>query len=154
MPAPPRVCYRRPNNFRDLLVRAKLPPPAMQKNIRTKQGFRRCMNSRCQVCSFTVNTATHTSLHRKKTWNIHTAVDCNTSHCVYAVTCNKGGGPGAACSDCQYIGLTTRRAKVRWGEHKTSARPLIQSNSKPVGEHFLQKVYEVHDMKFVVTCQK
>jgi hypothetical protein len=36
MPTPPRVCFRRPTNSRDMLVR----------NIRTKQGFRRCMNSR------------------------------------------------------------------------------------------------------------
>ena len=82
MPAPPRVCLKK---LRDMLVRAKLPPPAMQKNVRTKQGFRRCMNSRCQVCPYTVSTPTHTSLHRKKTWSIQTAVDCNTSHCVYAV---------------------------------------------------------------------
>jgi hypothetical protein len=71
------------------------------------------------------------------------------NHC--AVTCHKGGGPGVACgSDCQYIGLTTRRAKVRWGEHKTSARPLFQSTSKPVGKHFQLNGHEVHDLKFVV----
>ena len=75
----------------------------------------------------------------------------HTIHCVYAVTCHKGGGPGAACgSNCQYVVLTKRKAKIRWGEHKTSARPLIQSTSKPVGKHFQQKGHEVHDMKFVV----
>ena len=130
MPAPPRVCFRRPKNLRDMLVRAKLPPPSMVRNVRSKQGFRRCMNSRCQVCPYTANTTTHTSLHRKKTWNIQTAVDCNTSHCVYAVTCHKGGGPGAACgSYCQYVGLTTRRAKVRWGSTKHLPGP--SSNQLP-----------------------
>ena len=96
MPAPPRVCFRRPKNLRDMLVRAKLPPLAMVSNVKTKQGFRRCMNSRCQVCPYTVNTPTHTSLHRKKTWNIQNTVDCITSHCVYSVTCHKVGGPAAA----------------------------------------------------------
>ena len=36
------------------------------------------------------------------------------------------------------------------GEHKTSAKPLIQQTSKTVGKHFIQKGHEVHDMNFVV----
>ena len=143
MPAPPRICFRRPKNLRDILVRAKLPSPSAGKFFRHKQGFKRCMNSRCQCCPYTINTRTHTSLYRKKTWQIQTPVDCNTDHCIYAVTCQKGGGPGAACGlECQYVGLTKRKAKVRWGEHKTSARPLIQSTSKPVGKHFSTKGHE------------
>ena len=36
------------------------------------------------------------------------------------------------------------------GEHTSSAKPVIQSTSKPVGKHFQLKGHEVHDMKFVV----
>ena len=151
MPAPPRICYRRPKNLRDILVRARLPPPSSGKNLRLKQGFTRCMNSRCQCCAYTINTKTHSSLYKKKTWNIQSPVDCNTNNCIYAVTCRKGGHPGAACgTDCQYVGLTKRKAKVRWGEHKSSAKPLIQQTSKPVGKHFSDKGHEIHDMSFVV----
>ena len=151
MPAPPRICYRRPKNIRDILVRARLLPPSGGKNLRRKLGFKRCMHTRCQCCSFTSNTTTHTSLHRKKTWPIQSMVDCNTDHCIYSVSCHKGGNPGAACgAECQYIGLTKRKAKNRWGEHKTSARPLIQPTSKPVGIHFNSKGHEIHDMSFVV----
>ena len=70
---------------------------------------------------------------------------------IYAVTCQKGGKPGTSCgTECQYIGLTKIKAKVRWGEHKSSAKPLLQQTSKPVGKHFLGKGYEIHDMSFVV----
>ena len=149
--APPRICFRRPKNLRDLFVRAKLPHPTGGKIFRKKQGFKRCMNTRCQCCPFTINTKTHTSLHSKKTWEIQTPVDCNTKNCIYAVTCTKGGSPGSSCGlECQYIGLTKRKAKTRWGEHKTSARPLIQNTSKPVGKHFCEKSHEIHDMSFVI----
>jgi hypothetical protein len=151
MSAPPRICYRRPKNLRDILVRAKVPPPSSVKPLRQKQGFKRCMNSRCQCCPFTVNTKTHSSLYSKKSWSIQSPVDCNTNNCVYAVTCKKGGHSGAACgTECQYVGLTTRKAKVRWGEHKSSAKPLLQQTSKPVGKHFSEKGHEIHDMNFVV----
>ena len=151
MPAPPRICYTRPKNLRDICVRAKLPPPTGGKSLRKKKVFKRCMNSRCMCCPLSKNTTTHTSLYRNKTWDIHTPVDCNTKNCVYSVTCNKGGGAGSSCGpECQYVGLTTRKAKNRWGEHKTSAKPLIQLTSKPVGKHFSSKGHEVHDMVFVV----
>ena len=48
------------------------------------------------------------------------------------------------------MGLTTRKAKKRWGEYKASAKPLLQATSKPVGKHFTLKGHEVHDMSFVV----
>ena len=74
-----------------------------------------------------------------------------TSHCIYAVTCQKGGKPGTSCgTECQYIGLTKIKAKVRWGEHKSSAKPLLQQTSKPVGKHFSGKGHEIHDMSFEV----
>ena len=49
-----------------------------------------------------------------------------------------------------YVGLTKRKDKKGWGEQKTSAKPLLQASSKPVGKHFSLKGHEVHDMKFVV----
>ena len=57
---------------------------------------------------------------------------------------------GISCGpECQYVGLTVRKAKKRWGEHKASAKPLLQA-LKPVGKHFTLKGHEVHDMSFVV----
>ena len=110
---------------------------------------------RCQYCPFTINTKTHSSLYSRKTWSIQSPVDCNTSNCIciriYAVTCRKGGHPGAACgTDCQYVGLTKRKAKVRWGEPKSSAKPLLQQTSKPVGKHYSEKGHEIHEMSIVV----
>ena len=64
---------------------------------------------------------------------------------IYAVTCQKGGKPGTSCgTECK------RKAKVRWEEHKSSPKLLLQQTSKPVGKHFLGKGYEIHDMSFVV----
>ena len=67
------------------------------------------------------------------------------------VCCQKGGKPGSYCgTEGQYVGLTKRKAKNRWGEHRTYARPRIQSTSKHVGFHFSSKGHTVHDMSFVV----
>ena len=86
MSAPPRICYRRPKNLRVILVRAKVLPPSSVKPLRQKQDFKRCTNSRCQCCPFTVNTKTHSSLYSQNSWSIQSPVDCNTNNCVYAVT--------------------------------------------------------------------
>ena len=50
MPAPPRICYRRSKNLRDIMVRANLPLPSGWKNFRKKQGFKICLHNRCQCC--------------------------------------------------------------------------------------------------------
>ena len=146
MPAPPRICYRRPKNLRDLLVRAKLPPPSGGKIFRRKHGFKRCLESRCQCCNFTVNTTSHSSLYKKQSWTIQNPVDCNTRNCIYSVTCLKSGGKGSSCgSECQYIGLTKRRAKKRWGEHKTSAKTLLQLLLSQLGFISVKQI-----MKFLI----
>ena len=122
LPAPPRICYKIPKNLRDILVRAKLPPPSGGKFFRHRQGFKRCMHSRCQCCPYTVNTSTHSSLFKKKTWEIQSPVDCNADNCIYDVTYNKVGGPGIACRpECQYVGLPTRN---------------VGANIKPLQNHF------------------
>ena len=39
---------------------------------------------------------------------------------------------------------------MHWGEHKSSAKPLLQQTNKPIGKHFSEKGHEIHDMNFVV----
>ena len=76
-------------------------------------------------------------------------MDCSTR--IELVTCLKSGEKGSSCGlECQYIGLTKRIAKKRWGEQKTSAKTLLQASSKPVGFYFSRKDHEICDMCFVV----
>ena len=42
------------------------------------------------------------------------------------------------------------KEKLRLGEHKSSAKPLLQQTSKPVGKHFSEKAHEIHNMNLVV----
>ena len=51
---PPVVCYSRPKNLRDELVRAKLPRAQGRRSARKKQdGFFKCSKVTCRLCPYT-----------------------------------------------------------------------------------------------------
>ena len=67
MPKPPMVCYTRTKNFRDILVRAKVPPSKYRQERRqVRTGFRKCgKRVNCCVCPYSTNTTTHTCNHTR-----------------------------------------------------------------------------------------
>ena len=150
--APPRVCYRRPKNLRDILVKAQVPKPSTTVNLRTQKGFKRCGATRCMSCIHSVNKTHHKSSYTGKSWPIYSPVTCNTRNVIYTVTCTKEGGRDQyKCrTEGQYVGLTTQMAKNRWNSHRNSVKPLVGEVKTGISQHFNKKGHSISHMQFLV----
>ena len=81
------------------------------------------------------------------------SISCRLQHKQMCLCCFLQKGWKAWC--CLWLRLSIhwshyqKSKKLRWGERKSSAKPLLQQTSKPVGKHFSHKGHEVHDMAFI-----
>ena len=131
-PNPPMVCWTRPKNLREYLVRAKLPQAQInRRSLREKLGFKHC-NRNCNLCKnsprFTKSILCSTT---NEIFPILSSLNCLSTNVIYCITCTKGSH---ACKfKPQYIGMTKRRVSDRFNEHKYSINP---ESTKTVGIHF------------------
>ena len=95
-PEAPLVAYKRPQNIRDRLIKAKLPPP-QNRPKRIKAGMHAC-NKPCSICPFVSNKKIIKAKHNDHKVELSKHFDCNTKNIVYIIECRK-------CGD-QYIGQT------------------------------------------------
>ena len=135
-PHPPIVAFRRSPNLRDLLVKARLPPPPTNNISATPTvpsllpGAFRCGKD-CLTCRYIAHgTNKYTFFSTGITQTIKTHMTCNTKNLIYMIQCT-------LCNK-QYIGETKRRLKDRFNEHR---RPVDKTNTKSspttVSDHFL-----------------
>ena len=113
----PKVMNKRGKNMKEMLCRAKLPPKLSTMRTRSsaaarRAGFRRCGKSRCPMCPFTGEIAWGRKVVKeilvtggKTTLLLEHEMTCQTSNCLYLLTCRKEG--------VQYVGETGR--KEIWG---------------------------------------
>ena len=132
-PQPPEVCWTRPKNLREYLVRAKLPQAQIinRRSLREKLGFKHC-NRNCNLCKssprFTKSILCSTT---NKIYPILSSLNCLSTNLIYCITCTKGSH---TCKfKPQYIGMTKRIVSYRFNEHKFSINP---ESTKTVGIHF------------------
>ena len=121
-PRPSMVAYRRGRNLKDHLVKAKVS--SKRKSTRIKNGYSACMGG-CKLCWISKKASTHTCKRSKKTWNITSKINCQTSNVIYRLTCKK-------CAFWVYIGETKRKLCSRINEHRGS----IKNKFGKIGEHF------------------
>ena len=144
-PEPPMICWKRPKNLREYLIRAKLPSAETnRKSKRPKNGFRHCGRD-CTMCKFSPKFSDHIiSSVTKERIPIVSNLNCLSMNVIYCVTCTKQSG------DCkskpQYIGQTSRRVCDRFSEHRNSIK---QDSQKPVGKHFASKGHKQCDMQII-----
>ena len=118
-PSPPLISYRRCNNLRDILVRAKhrRPPPLAP-------GSFRCNRRRCKTCRFIKEgTTSYTFFATNEQKGIRHHITCSSSNLVYMIQCTK-------CR-IQYIGETKRRLSDRFGEHRRAVHNVTSINPPP-----------------------
>ena len=135
-PDPPLMAYKRPQNIRDKLIRAKLAKPSARPQ-RFKPGMKKCGKSLCGSCPYIIEGSE--IKHKNGTWKIVKEVNCETSNCIYLIECQKDN-----CRK-QYIGETKREIRERIAEHKQYIR---NASSKATGDHFKLPGHSVNDMKF------
>ena len=101
------------------------------------------------MCSHSCNTTSHTCTYTGEKFTINSSINCTTPGVVYCLQCVKDTG---VCSRLrpQYIGVTSRPAKVRFSEHLGSAiQPCQADTAKPIGVHFRSAGHSHSDMQFL-----
>ena len=151
---PPVVCYSRPKNFRDELVRAKLPRAQGRRSARKKQdGFFKCSKVTCRLCPYTgdpnvrVIKEVIVSLTGEKI-PIRGHITCESKGVIYEGHCEK---MDRTCPHRpQYVGETGKRAVDRFVGHRNSIRQACQEQTTaPVGVHFRLPGHCLSDLVFI-----
>ena len=137
-PEAPLVAYKRPQNLRDRLIKAKLPPP-QNRPKRVKAGMHAC-NKPCSICPFISKKKVIKAKHSENKVELSNHFDCNTENIVYIIECKK-------CGD-QYIGQTQHSLRGRFLDHLGYARR--EEVHKATGGHFNLPGHKMSDMSVSV----
>ncbi|XP_041423534.1 uncharacterized protein LOC121395067 [Xenopus laevis] len=144
LPEPPKICYRRGTNLRDLLVKTD-PVQCYTKVTRTwlsgtKLGCFRCPN--CTSCRYM--TPGNSFLHPQsgKRFLIRHHITCNTSHVIYLITCPCG---------LPYVGKTDLTLRLRMDAHRSAISVAFRDgvSVKPVAKHFLEQGHRLPTFKYI-----
>lgn len=137
---PSIVAFKRSQNLRDLLVRARVSKG--KRSSRVVNGFKRCERI-CEMCIRSHNNVKeHTCERTGQSWQISAPITCLTKNIVYRLTCKK-----CPQSEFVYIGQTERRACDRFADHRGY---VTQGKiNQPAGEHFTKKGHTTMDMLYL-----
>ena len=115
-PQPPMVAFRRPTNLRDILIKAKVPPPPLKKLWRQLKGMKACNQKPYETCPYVKSGKVFKSPFNSTVVQLNSTLSYARTNMVYCLLCSK--------ENCQqiYIDQTKRQLKERFGEHKTSVR--------------------------------
>ena len=139
-PLPPLVAYKRPRNVRDLVVKARVPPPYTRSSARIQAGYKKCTNISCMTCPYAIPGKNVKSFATKLNVEVNAPVNCFSNHIVYCISCIHCGQ--------QYIGESHRSLKERFGEHRGYVRG--EKLNKATGEHFNLEGHSISDMRIQI----
>ena len=142
-PKPPVTGFKRKQNIRNFIIRAKLPNPKKAYPDKKIKGMFRC-GKQCPACPF-IQEGTKIKINRKTDWKINKKTNCESSNIVYMIECSKDN------CDQRYIEETKRWLKARLAEH----RGYVRSNdtTKATGAHFNLPGHALSDMKVTIIEQ-
>lgn len=136
---------RKPNNTRDLLVRAKTDfhPQATQTSTTplSTRTYNICSTRQCRYCSRLDTSGKITSKTTGRSYSTKINVSCKSSNLIYAIQCTR-------CRQ-QYVGQTERKLMARLCEHfcKVTHKRLHTD----MGRHFCTPPHlGIDDMKIFV----
>ncbi|CAJ0944644.1 unnamed protein product [Ranitomeya imitator] len=135
----PIMCYKKPSNLRNLLVRADIGsdrPSYTQKTLVTqKRGTFPCLH--CMQCSNITRGESFSHPRSGKLFNINGFFTCNSSYVIYLIKCPCGLG---------YVGETTQHIRDRISQHKSTIR--CQKLMLPIPAHFAMAGHNVSQLKY------
>ena len=127
-------------NVRDLVVKAKVPPPYTRSSVRTQAGYKKCTNISCMTCPYSIPGNNVKSFATKFHVEVNAPVNCFSSNIVYCISCINCGK--------QYVGESHRSLKDRFGEHRGYVRN--EKLNKATGEHFNLEGHNISDMRIQI----
>ena len=128
IPKQPLICYRRPKNLKDHLVRAKL-----RKIENEVVGMFKCGGKRCKVFDSIVVGNTFKSSVCGGTFRINHHFNCDSLGIVYLITCMK--------CDEQYVGSTVTAFRKRFNNHKSSLSRYGKGQKEICVKHLYSHFY-------------
>ena len=126
-PYPPMLAYKRPNNIKSFLIKAKVFNNKNRTSQRVLNGMKKC-TKQCPICPY-VNEGKSIQSDNF-TWFIRKNLNCQSKNVIYMIECNLD-----KCKQ-RYIGESERRLTLRISEHLGYIRNKIYS--KNTGFHFNQ----------------
>ena len=134
---PPLIAFKRQNNIRNFLVRAKVPNKTSSYPKRFLKGMKRCRTS-CTACPY-IKKGKIVKINNKN-WNINRKLNCESYNVVYAIICN-----------LVYIWETKRMLKYRLAEHRGYVTNGVTSQA--TGEHFNMPGHSLADLSVTIIEQ-
>ena len=140
----PIFANKRGLNLKDRLVHTRPRSPTTLPTT-TLWGLPRVVGhhpcGRCSVCHLTTTTK-ELDLGLQNSWHLRKFTNCDSTRVVYMITCPCG---------LKYIGMTSRKIKVRICEHRSNLR--CKKNMTKMLNHFLTFEHSVNELRWVVLEQ-
>ena len=125
-PETPLTAFKRPKNLRELIIKAKVPPPQNMRPQREIRGMRKC-GTTCTACPY-IKEDKKIKIDQQNTWNLYRKHTCNSFNIIYMLECNLD-----KCK-LRYIGESKRSVKHRLADHRGYI--INQHVDKATGAHF------------------
>ena len=139
---PPLTAYRKQQNIRGHIIRAKIARQQRTHPKRFTKGMKKC-GSNCTACPY-IREGNSFKINGKE-WKIKKQLDCNSYNLVYAIFCTKEN-----CKEV-YIGETKRMLKYRLANHRGYV--VNQMTDKATGAHFNMPGHSLADLRVSVIEQ-
>ena len=143
-PAPPLTAFKRQNNLRSMIIRAKVPKPARAYPERKLKGMFKCKNV-CSACPY-IKEDKVVKYGENKKWILNRNLTCANSNIIYMIECQKEN-----CKEPRYIGESGRPLRYRLAEHRGYI--VNHMTDKPTGAHFTSPGHSLSDMKIIILEQ-
>ena len=131
---PPMTAFRRNQNLRGYLIRAKVPREGRQQ--RNIKGMQKCGNN-CATCPY-IKEGKSIKINGSE-WKLNKKLNCDSYNLVYAISCAK--------DTCKmvYIGETKRMLRFRVAEHRGYVSN--KETDKATGAHFTMPGHSLADLR-------
>ena len=139
-PNPPLVAFKRQQNIKEKVIRARVPKIVSNYPQRKKNGMKKCAKITCASCPYIKSGSKIQGKHF--TWKLTKEFNCRSKNVIYMVECKKD-----KCKQ-RYIGETERLFKDRINEHIGYVKNRNENMAR--GKHFNQPGHTVSDMTFTV----
>ena len=138
-PDPPLTAYKRPKNLKDILIKAKLPPPPARRPKRIVPGMKKC-GKMCPICPFVKEGKSVKAKHSNFKMELNRQHTCDDTGVIYLVECTKCGQ--------QYCGQSKNRLRDRFSNHLGYVR--TKKVHQATGHHFNNGGCKIHHMSITV----
>ena len=143
---PPIIAFKKQQNLREHIIRAKLPPPLKIHEKRKMRGMTKC-GKQCSACPYIKEGKTIE--HKQTTWQINKSLNCESRNIVYMIECQK-----ERCkkqNKYRYIGESKRPLKYRLADHRGYV--LNDKQNQATGAHFSLPGHSLGDLRVTIIEQ-